>query len=172
MTIDVTFLLVAIASVYSFILVFIVLWKNLRGHGNLGLEKARDTCIQLTASAKKELKIVTDLCPEIFEDPKILFVFHDALNNNVQIKILHDPSFNLEKVPQFKKLVDESCNKIIVKKMDESPPYHFWVADERNLRLEDPHPPGDITNVKADIRFNTLKLGVRYERIFDMLWIK
>ena len=172
MTFDVSFAILGVASAFSFIIVFIYLWQDLKYHKNFGDKSACATCFELASKAEKDLKIVTDLSPRVFEDKQILLVFSDAIDKGVQIKILHDPQFNLGKVPEFEKIVKKSGNKIIVRELEKSPPYHFWVADESHLRLEDPHPPGDISKVTAQVRFNTLRLGEKYEKIFDNLWFE
>jgi hypothetical protein len=159
--------LIVAGFAFSLLIVIIYLYRELRTRSNLGEFDAYTTCLQIVQSAKKTLRIVTDFTPKIFEDSQMLFVFHVALEKGVTTKILHDPAIGFEKIPKFKKLVDESDGKIVVRKMKSKPTHHFWVADDVNLRLEYPHPLGDITNVSAGIRYNTLEIGYRYSREFD-----
>lgn len=137
---------------------------------NFGPETAIQTSVKLIFDSNEEIKMVTDLTPLFFSEKKVLFALKEALNRGVRVKILFDPNTKVKKLKKFQKLVQEHMTYITLKKMQESPPYHFWVIDGIHIRLEEPHPFGEIKEVRGEIRYNTLKLASHYDKIFSHLW--
>jgi hypothetical protein len=158
------------ALALSIILVVSSSRMTYKSKNNECLPDAVETCIELVNSSKRSVNIVTDLSPEVFENPQMLSIMSDAIGNGVHFNILHESGIGLEKLPKFKKMVAKAENRIVVRELSIKPPYHFWVADGNNVRIEKPHPKGVVKNVQAYLRFNTLVLGVKYDRIFSALW--
>lgn len=156
----------------SVFIVVLASWINYRSKRNACLPDAVETCIELVNSSKRSVNIVTDLSPKCFENPQMLAIIRDAVGNGVHFNILYESSEGIENLPNFRRLVNESENKIVVRKLTIKPPYHFWVADGNHVRIEKPHPKGNVKKVEAYLRFNTFMLGVKYNQIFTTLWMK
>ncbi len=67
-------------------------------------------------------------------------------------------------------LLKKVGDKVLIRNLKENPPYHFWVGDSRNIRLEHPHPYKKVAKVTGKIRYNTLHLGWKYSDIHNKKW--
>lgn len=166
-------MLVVLVIVLGFALVFVVLYKEMKKVVNFGPKDALVTCLELISKSRDEIKIVSDLLPNFFNDERVLMTFSDALSRGVKFKILYDPQARSYKyVKKFARLSKEYPDKILIRKMKQAPPYHFWIGDKIHLRLEEPHPYRDIRSVKGEIYYNTVRLASHYNKIFNSEWIK
>jgi len=168
----ISLILFLLALVIGIIIVVLGAWITFKWEDNECLPDALRTGIELVNRSKHSVNMVTDLSPECFENKLFLSIVQDAVGNGVHFNILYESEKGLEKLHKFKRLVQESDNKIVARQLTIKPPYHFWVADSNHVRIEKPHPKGDVKKVEAYLRFNTLTLGVRYQKIFSALWRK
>jgi hypothetical protein len=156
----------------SVFIVVLAAYRAYRPIRNSNWDDAIDTCVELISKAKHNVSMITDLNPIVFENPRMLSIVREAIGHGVHFNILFESEDSLEKSPHFSKLVKESNNLIVARKIAVKPPYHFWVADMNHIRIEMPHPAGEIKDVHAELRTDTLMLGVKYQKIFDLLWTK
>jgi phosphatidylserine/phosphatidylglycerophosphate/cardiolipin synthase-like enzyme len=166
-------LLILAPAVAAFVLAFVTLNKEISRRKNFGPELAVKTSVELIDRTERTLKIVTTFSPELFDDNKVLSALKDATERNVEVHILYYPELDQKEATKLSHIIQSTKSTLIESRLlRDEPPYHFWLADERHLRLEKPHPPKDISNVHGEIIYNTLKLGTIYEGKFEALWAK
>jgi hypothetical protein len=135
-------------------------------------EAVQEIFVRLLSGAKKSVFLSSGLWPDFYRDDNVRNAINRAAKECESFRILVDPRVDAKnRLAEVSYLLPLASSGDVTIKQATHPIPHWLIVDQRNMRLEEPHPITEPSGTNMQIQDATDEIVEQVDRKTDQMWV-